>query len=52
MSLGDKMNSDNIEIINNSKIAILIASFIAGTIGFIFLKLTLKTQIENDGTTG
>ncbi len=42
---------DNIEIINNSKIAILIASFIAGTIGFIFLKLTLKTQIENDGTT-
>ena len=43
---------DNIEIINNSKIAILIASFIAGTIGFIFLKLTLKTQIENDGTTG
>ena len=43
---------DNIEIINNSKIAILIASFIAGTIGFIFLKLTLKTQIENDETTG
>lgn len=43
---------DNMEIINNSKIAILIASFIAGTIGFIFLKLTLKTQIENDETTG
>ncbi len=34
--------------INNSKIAILIASLIAGTIGFIFLKLTLKIPIEND----
>jgi len=41
---------DNTEIINNSKIAIIIASIIAGTIGFIFLKLTLKTQIENDET--
>jgi len=38
------------EIINNSKIAILIASFISGTIGFIFLKLTLKTQVK-DGRT-
>ena len=33
---------DNADTINNSKIAILIASLIAGTIGFIFLKLTLK----------
>lgn len=33
---------DNADIVNNSKIAILIASFVAGTIGFIFLKLTLK----------
>lgn len=41
---------DDTEIVNNSKIAILIASFITGTIGFIFLKLTLKTQVENDGT--
>jgi NhaA family Na+:H+ antiporter len=41
---------DNAEIVNNSKIAILIASLIAGTIGFIFLKLTLKTQVENDET--
>jgi Na+:H+ antiporter, NhaA family len=41
---------DDTEIVKNSKIAILIASFIAGTIGFIFLKLTLKTQVENDGT--
>lgn len=39
---------DDIEIINNSKIAILIASIFAGTIGFIFLKLTLKTKIEKD----
>ncbi|BBE20741.1 Na+/H+ antiporter NhaA type [Aquipluma nitroreducens] len=37
---------DDTEIVNNSKIAILIASFIAGTIGFIFLKLTLKTQVK------
>ncbi len=42
---------DNANIINNSKIAIIIASIIAGTIGFIFLKLTLKKQIENEETT-
>lgn len=42
---------DNADTINNSKIAILIASLIAGTIGFIFLKLTLNTQVENDETT-
>ncbi|WP_293870313.1 Na+/H+ antiporter NhaA [Flavobacterium sp.] len=41
---------DNADIINNSKIAILIASFLAGTIGFIFLKLTLKIQVEKDET--
>jgi NhaA family Na+:H+ antiporter len=39
---------DNASIINNSKIAILIASFIAGLIGFIYLKLTLKIQVEED----
>ena len=39
---------DNAEIVNNSKIAILIASVIAGTIGFLWLKLTLKTQIVNN----
>ncbi|MBL0310488.1 MAG: Na+/H+ antiporter NhaA [Bacteroidetes bacterium] len=39
---------DNADIINDSKIAILIASLIAGTIGFIWLRLTLKTQNEND----
>ena len=36
----------NEEVINNSKIAILIASFIAGVIGFSFLKMTLKTPLE------
>jgi len=41
----------NADIINNSKIAIIIASMVAGTIGFIFLKLTLNTQVENDDTT-
>jgi Na+:H+ antiporter, NhaA family len=38
---------ENIEIINNSKITILIASLLAGTIGFIFLKLTLKPDPKN-----
>ena len=33
------------EIVNTSKIAILIGSLVAGTIGFILLKMTLKTQI-------
>ncbi len=32
------------QIINNSKIAILIASLIAGTIGFVMLKYTLKNK--------
>jgi len=30
-------------VINTSKIAVFISSFVAGTIGFILLKLTLKT---------
>lgn len=33
---------DNFDIITKSKIAILVASVIAGIIGFIFLRLTLK----------
>ena len=37
---------DNAEIINNSKIAILIASLIAGITGFLWLKLTLKKPID------
>jgi NhaA family Na+:H+ antiporter len=32
------------DAVNNSKIAVLIASLLAGIIGFIFLKLTLKTR--------
>jgi len=39
---------DNQTIVNNSKIAILFASLIAGIIGFIWLKLTLKTVITDD----
>ncbi len=39
---------DNVDVINNSKIAILVASLIAGTIGFIWLRLTLKTQNVNN----
>ncbi len=38
---------DNSDIINNSKIAILIASLIAGSIGFIWLKLSLKATVED-----
>ncbi|MFE3847021.1 Na+/H+ antiporter NhaA [Flavobacterium sp. LB3P45] len=34
------------EVITYSKIAILIASFIAGTAGFLWLKYTLKTPIK------
>ena len=41
---------DNADTIQSSKIAILIASLLAGTIGFIFLRLTLKTQVESDET--
>jgi NhaA family Na+:H+ antiporter len=33
---------DNSDIINNSKIAVLVASLFAGIIGFIFLKQTLR----------
>jgi NhaA family Na+:H+ antiporter len=33
---------DNTEVIDHSKIAILLASLIAGTIGFLFLKYSLK----------
>lgn len=39
--------NDGEEVINFSKIAILVASFIAGTIGFICLKLTLKPTSNN-----
>lgn len=36
----------DVEIIKNSKIAILIASVVAGTIGFLWLKFTLKATVE------
>ncbi len=36
------------ETINNSKIAILIASVVAGTIGFLWLKFTLQVPAEED----
>lgn len=35
---------DNETIVRNSKIAILLASLVAGTIGFIALKMTLRTN--------
>jgi Na+:H+ antiporter, NhaA family len=37
---------DNADIINHSKIAILVASFISGIFGFIFLRLTLKERVK------
>ncbi len=40
------LSFDDAVIINNSKIAILIASLIAGTIGFLWLRLTLKTETD------
>ncbi len=42
---------DNDTVINNSKIAILLASVVAGTIGFLLLKLTLRTREENKSIT-
>jgi len=39
---------DDTTTINNSKIAILIASTIAGTVGFIWLKITLKKPFDNN----
>lgn len=34
------------EVITNSKIAVLIASFIAGTLGFLWLKFTMKKRVK------
>lgn len=39
---------DNAGLVNNSKIAILIASVMAGITGFILLRLTLKTIVSDD----
>ncbi|MDD5150129.1 MAG: Na+/H+ antiporter NhaA [Flavobacterium sp.] len=38
----------NNEVIINSKIAVLIASFIAGTLGFIWLKISLKNKTKKE----
>jgi Na+:H+ antiporter, NhaA family len=38
---------ENDVLVNNSKIAILIASLLAGVIGFLFLRFTLKIPKEN-----
>lgn len=37
---------DSADVVKNSKIAILIASVVAGAIGFLLLRQTLKPQIE------
>jgi Na+:H+ antiporter, NhaA family len=39
--------NDGEEVITYSKIAILIASFIAGTLGFLWLKFNLKTDLKD-----
>jgi NhaA family Na+:H+ antiporter len=39
---------DSDELVNSSKIAILVASFIAGGIGFIWLRSTLVPSLENE----
>lgn len=39
---------DNLEHVDNSKIAILVASLFVGIIGLIFLKLTLKKPVESE----
>lgn len=38
--------NDGEEVITYSKIAILLASFIAGTLGFLWLKFTLKKNVQ------
>ncbi len=39
---------DTEELVNSSKIAIILASLIAGIIGYFFLKITLKTQFDTE----
>lgn len=39
---------DNDEVVNNSKIAIMVASIIAGAIGFLWLRLTLKKPVGSE----
>lgn len=42
---------DNEVVVNNSKIAIMVASVIAGAIGFLWLRLTLKTPTAIEDAT-
>ncbi len=42
------LSFDNQELIDSSKIAILIASLIAGTIGFVVLRFGLKAGVKHD----
>jgi Na+:H+ antiporter, NhaA family len=44
----DLLAFDNPEMINTAKIAILIGSFIAGTIGIVVLRLTLITPVTDE----
>jgi NhaA family Na+:H+ antiporter len=37
---------DNPVIINNTKLIIVLSSLIAGVLGFLFLKITLKQKTE------
>lgn len=39
---------DNEALINSSKIAIILSSTIAGVIGLVFLKLSLRTKVEEE----
>ena len=39
---------DDETIVNSSKIAIIIASILAGIIGLLVLRLTLKAQVDNN----
>lgn len=39
---------DNVQIIDNTKFAILISSLIAGILGFVLLKLTLKRELSEE----
>ena len=36
----------NDDLVNNSKIAVIVASILAGTIGYTILKLTLKQEVK------
>lgn len=43
---------ENEGLVTDSKFAIMLASLVAGSIGFAFLKFSLKTPAEDNGLTG